>query len=109
LIEHFRLDAQIYDDHTLHTSYVSDHTQGMRKVKIEKRWYKDRRLGQGGFGDVWLEVQKEHDRVTASRAVKAIRKHRMKSLNIDYSRELLALAKLSRVSRTYFKVEFIKY
>jgi hypothetical protein len=40
LIEHFRLNAQIYGDHTLHTEYVSDSARGMRKAKVEKRWYK---------------------------------------------------------------------
>jgi hypothetical protein len=97
LIEHFKLDAQIYDDHTLHTEYVSDPARGMRKARVEKRWYKERHIGHGAFGDVWLEVQKEHDRVTAKRAVKSIQKRRMESVKIDYKRELLALAKLSRV------------
>ena len=69
----------------------------MRKVKVEERWCKERRIGNEGFGDIWLEIQKEQDRATASRAVKVIRKHRMEDLNIDNRRELLALAKLSRV------------
>src|ERR1700743_3172921 len=97
LIEHFKLDAQICGDHTLHTEYVSDPARGARKVKVEKRWYKERHLGDGAFGDVWLEAQKESDRVTAERAVKILQKRRMESLKIDYKRELLALAKLSRV------------
>src|ERR1700761_3348316 len=76
LIEHFKLDAQIYGDHTLHTEYVSDPARGMRKARVEKRWYKERHIGHGAFGDVWLEVQKECDQV---RAVKAIQKRRMES------------------------------
>ena len=99
LIEHFQLDAQIHDDHTVHTEYVSDPARGVRMARAEKRWYKDRHIGNGAFGDVWLEVQKERDQVTAERAVKTIQKRRMESVQIDYKRELLALAKLSRVGR----------
>ena len=97
LIEHFGLDAQIYGDHTLHTEYVSDSAQGIRKAKVEKRWYKESDIGSGGFSDVWLEVQKERGEVIAKRAVKRIQKRRMIFYKIDYKRELLALAKLSRV------------
>ena len=97
LIEHFKLDAQIYRDHTLHTEYVSDPARGMRKARVEKRWYKERLVGRGGFGDVWLEVQKEGDQATAERAVKTIQKSQMERAEIGYKREILALAKLSRV------------
>lgn len=97
LIEHFKLDAQLEADHTLHTEYVSDPKRGMRKVRVEKKWFKQRHIGQGAFGDVWLEVCKESEEVVAERAVKSIQKRRMEGVNIDYKRELLALAKLSRV------------
>ena len=101
LIEHFRLNAQICVDHTLHIEYVSDPARGTRKTKVVKRWDRERHLGHGAFGDVWLEVRKEHDQVTAERAVKIIQKRRMVSVKIDYKRELLALAKLSRVGNDY--------
>jgi hypothetical protein len=107
LIEHFKLDAQIYGDHTLHTEYVSDPTRGMRKARVEKRWYKERHIGRGGFGDVWLEVQKEGDQATAERAVKRIQKRRMEAMEIDYKRELLALAKLSRVGSVKMNIRLM--
>lgn len=76
---------------------MSDPLRGVRKAKVEKRWYKKRHIGHGAFSDVWLEEQKEHDQVVAEKAVKSIQKRHMESVNIDYRRELLALAKLSRV------------
>ena len=97
LIEHFKLDAQIQADHTVHTEYVSDPRRGMRKVRVEEKWFRQRRIGDGDFGEVWLEVQRDRKQVVAERAVKSIQKRRMEGLNIDYKRELLALAKLSRV------------
>jgi hypothetical protein len=92
LIEHFKLDAQVHNDHTVHI----EPARGMRRAKIEKKWYREKYLGHGAFGDVWLEAQRDADHVT-KRAVKLIQKRRMQTVGIDYRRELLALAKLSRV------------
>jgi hypothetical protein len=96
LIDHFKLDAQYFSDHILHTEYVSDPARGLRKAKVEKRWYRQGNIGHGGFGAVWLEVQREGESIKAHRAVKEIHKGRMKAVNIDYRTELLALAKLSK-------------
>ncbi|KIX07874.1 uncharacterized protein Z518_02528 [Rhinocladiella mackenziei CBS 650.93] len=101
LIEHFKLDAQIYGDHTLHIEHVSDPARGLRKARVERKWYKERNIGHGAFGEVWLEVQKKRGQVTAERAVKRIQKCRMESVKIDYKRELLALAKLSRYQELF--------
>lgn len=97
LIDHFKLDAEYFSDHILHTEYVSDPARGLRKVKVEKRWYRQGNIGHGGFGAVWLEEQREGRSIKAQRAVKEIHKGHMEAVNIDYRRELLALAKLSRV------------
>jgi hypothetical protein len=97
LINHFKLDAEYFSDHILHTEYVSDPARGLRKVKVEKRWYRQGNIGHGGFGAVWLEVQREGGSIKAQRAVKEINKGRMKAVKIDYRTELLALAKLSKV------------
>jgi len=60
-------------------------------VKTEKRWTKERDLGFGGFGEVWLEKNQLGD----TRAVKDVKKKR--SAGVDYYKELLAMAKLSKV------------
>ena len=96
LIEHFKLDAQVKAEYTLHTEYVSDHQRGIRKVIVEKRWFKMKHIGQGAFGEVWLEVRREGEKVTEERATKIIQKRPMAKVEIDYRRELLALAKLSK-------------
>lgn len=102
LIEHFKLDAQVHDDHTVHI----EPPRGMRKAKIEKKRYREKYLGHGTFGDVWLEVQRDADQVT-KRAVKLIHKHRMQTVRIDYRRELLALAKLPRVRTLEMGSDFV--
>jgi hypothetical protein len=98
LIEHFKIDVQFCDDHVLHVEYVSDLVRGLRKARLERRWYTKQHIGNGSFGDVLLQVQREGHRDIADRAVKVIQKRRMRNVGIDYRRELLALAKLSRVS-----------
>jgi hypothetical protein len=95
LVEHFRLDAQCHDDHTL----VSLPVRGRRSEKRQEKWTRMKALGQGSFGIVWLE-QKVGEDTKDVRAVKEIRKgmgHRL-AFNIDYARELYAMARLTRVS-----------
>jgi hypothetical protein len=95
LVEHFRLDAQCRDDHTL----VSLPVRGRRSEKRQEKWTKLKALGQGSFGIVWLERKVGEDTKDV-RAVKEIRKgmgHQL-AFNISYARELYAMAKLTRVS-----------
>ncbi len=93
LIDHFKLDTQFYPDRTHHTSYKSDPARGRRRVKVEEIWHRRKKLGQGGFGAVWLEVEHEGK----IRAVKEIPRNSGLSYQIDYRRELLAMAKLTKV------------
>ena len=64
---------------------------GGRKEKVE-RWYRKQKIGQGAFGEVWLDVRREDDDVE-KRAVKIIDKS---CCRVDYKRELLALATFSQ-------------
>jgi hypothetical protein len=60
-------------------------------VKAEKKWTKQRDLGYGAFGEVWLEENQLGD----TRAVKGVKKNR--NTGVNYYKELLAMAKLSKV------------
>ena len=95
LIEHFRQDAVITRECITHIEYRACRARGIRKEKVEKRWYRERTIGHGAFGRVWLEVTREDDDVQ-KRALKIIDKSRMLSLNVDYKKELLALLKFSK-------------
>jgi hypothetical protein len=50
-------------------------------------------LGYGGFGAVWLEVDKPDTDNAKKRAVKVVSKGRMRQISIDYKQEIAALAK----------------
>ena len=97
LLNHFKLDAKVFSDYTLHTSYRANRTRGLRKEKVEDKWERQRSIGQGSFGEVWLEVKCQGTgAATEERAVKIINKNRMRTFNIDYRRELSALAIFSK-------------
>ncbi|SLM34673.1 camk protein kinase [Lasallia pustulata] len=96
-LAHFKLEAEIFPTYTSHISYRNDRARGRRKEKVEKRWYKDKVLGHGTFGEVCLEIYRQGDSIADTRAVKKIEKAKMQSWNVDYERELLALAQFSKV------------
>jgi hypothetical protein len=93
-IEHFKLETQWHEDHTLHVSYRSERSKGRQKLRVEERWYRKNKLGQGTFGSVWLETSSTGD----DRAVKEIQRNHGVNAVIDYNKELLAMAKFSKVS-----------
>ncbi|KAH8702036.1 kinase-like domain-containing protein, partial [Talaromyces proteolyticus] len=89
LFDLFKLDAVVTDNYTTHVEYRNDRVRGIRKEKIENRWYRERDIGEGAFGKVWLEVRRD---TNDKRAVKRV----SKLLMLDYKKELLALAKFSK-------------
>jgi hypothetical protein len=92
LVEHFKLDTYFLADLTQHTFYESDPSKGRRKLRVDRKWRRDKKLGNGAFGVVWLEVEHNGEK----RAVKEIKKSQM-APKFDYRKELLAMAKLSKV------------
>lgn len=95
LIEHFRLEVEFRSEYTKHTFYRSDRAQGRRKEKVEEAWRRERQLGQGASGAVWLERERHSN---SERAVKAIRKSEGLLSSVKYyEKEILAMAKLSKV------------
>jgi hypothetical protein len=101
LVEHFRFDAEFSNNCVKHVFLKSDRIRGLRKVKVVETWRREKKIGEGGFGNVWLEVE---DEKATQRAVKQIQKTRITSSRIDYQRELLAMATLSKVSPSFRSV-----
>jgi hypothetical protein len=92
LIEHFKLETQFLPEYVEH--HLSDPVHG----NASQRWSRERILGQGGFGTVWLEEEKSGK----LRAVKEVSKYAMEKSSVDYQKELIALAKLSKVRFSHF-------
>lgn len=100
LLSRFKLDARYTAEYTsdygLQISPATSIRQDVVRVS-ETRWFRDKEIGCGSFGTVWLEVDQKEGGAASTRAVKELRKSLMQKCGIDYRRELLALAKLSEV------------
>jgi hypothetical protein len=105
-VDHLRIETIFQPDHVCHPEYVSDPQQGIRRTRIERRWYRKNFLGSGMFGDVFLEEELTDTR--RLRAVKIIRKAQMLRFEVDYTRELNALANFSTPKVWYLPCSHIR-
>ncbi|KAH7146670.1 kinase-like domain-containing protein [Dactylonectria estremocensis] len=86
---------------TQHTVYHQ--SRNRRPARVNETWYRQRELGNGSFGCVWLERCASGPAEGKLRAVKDIRKD--PSLPVSYSRELEAMAKFSHERYVHCFVE----
>jgi hypothetical protein len=100
LVDLFKLEATYTPEYTSQISRERDPSRGARKIKVEKNWYRDS-LGHGTCGAVWVERDSNvPNAATAVRAVKEVSKAYMRWIGLDYKRELIALARMSKVYYT---------
>jgi len=90
LISRHKLETEFLQGSVRHTR--SAEKAENRNEKIQEDWRNCGELGEGGFGSVHKEIQ---DATGHYRAVKTIKKRQASRL--DYSRELLVMAKLAKV------------
>ena len=88
LVESFQLDLS-------HRTKPKNHFEFLRKKGI--KWVREKELGRGSFGVVWLEKGGNGEQ----RALKVIEKKYLPA-DFDYRREILAMARLSKVLSLYF-------
>ena len=93
VIDYHKLDTKFFAGHVQHTTFHSDAAKGKRRVKEVKSWYRNREIGRGSFGTVFLERSERGE----YRAVKEIAKDKGSRIKIDYRRELMAMAILGKV------------
>lgn len=91
LVEHYKLNVKIHEDYIIEIS-------NSRKEQTERKWLRSKFLGQGGFGLVWLIRNADN---SGQRAVKQVPKTTSRGSDIDICKELLAMAKFSRVSSKF--------
>ncbi|CAG8241173.1 unnamed protein product [Penicillium nalgiovense] len=94
---------------TVHRFQESDPASGQRLVTRLEHWRRQRRVGNGGFGSVWLEkcIQSGRSGDIQNGAVRAVKQIDIDTRfgSIDYNRELEAIAKFShsRYERCFVK------
>ncbi|KAH7077061.1 kinase-like domain-containing protein [Paraphoma chrysanthemicola] len=93
LVRDSKLDATFHGEITRHVIEIAGHNARQRKIKQHQLWQRTESLGEGAYGTVWLEKLVEGKCTVSERAVKVIKKQVHK--NVDYSRELEAIAKFS--------------
>jgi hypothetical protein len=94
LVEDSKLHAKFVDDvTTVHTYIEPDGFR--RRIHREEYWRRERRIGQGGFGQVQLERCVQGKKQGATRAVKILYKPLNPSSRANFTRELEAIAKFS--------------
>jgi hypothetical protein len=93
LVQISKLDTQFHlnPEYTQHVHYVSEATLRKRKVPKEERWKREKKLGYGSFGTVWLDRCIKGDTEGKLRAVKQVQKFG----SSNYNRELEAIALFS--------------
>jgi hypothetical protein len=93
LVRVSKLETQFFLDpeYVQHVQYVSGTTLRQRRILREEKWKKEKDLGSGGFGIVWLERCFHGATEGQVRAVKKVQK--LESSN--YHRELEAIALFS--------------
>lgn len=97
-IDEYKLETIFNDDDTVsHNNRkfgpVSNPGSDDALIGVRTTWKRDKELGIGGFGEVWLEKETGGE----FRAVKTITKFILRSSKIDYERELQVLVKVKDV------------
>ncbi|KAJ5243640.1 hypothetical protein N7489_003736 [Penicillium chrysogenum] len=112
LIRDSKLETYFLPDctvETVHRFQESDSASGQRLVTRLEHWRRQRRVGNGGFGTVWLEecIKAGRPGGTQDGTVRAVKQIDMDTRfgSIDYNRELEAIAKFShsRYERCFVK------
>ncbi|KAJ5521022.1 hypothetical protein N7463_001475 [Penicillium fimorum] len=92
------LDSKLVTDFSLSNKYETVHiyhgpeSSSQRPVEKVEHWQREKKIGGGGFGEVWLErCTKGEKQGHQVRAIKEITVHRQKY----YARELEAITKFS--------------
>jgi hypothetical protein len=75
LVRDSKLETKFYREYTQHVYFVSGTTPRQRKVRKEERWERDKQLGTGAFGTVWVEKFVTENGEVQHRAVKEKEKY----------------------------------
>ncbi|KAF4175439.1 hypothetical protein CNMCM8694_008179 [Aspergillus lentulus] len=97
LVNDSKLSVRFYEDHFYNEVFDFDSKKPggpLRRRKKEQKWIRERRLGRGTFGDVWL-YKCDEEVGTKFQAVKVIPRLSHSTKAIDYTRELEAMFKFS--------------
>ncbi|KAF9884426.1 hypothetical protein FE257_001757 [Aspergillus nanangensis] len=94
LVRDSKLETRFLHTETVHIYDEPDPASRRRLVSRSEHWTKQKKIGGGGFGSIWLEKCIKGGRDIEVRAVKQLEKDRRVG-HLDYNRELETIAKFS--------------
>lgn len=98
LVNNMKLNAEIHPDGTTHYTFEPDYSQEKAGRWLPKKeiWKKEKLLGEGTYGKVWLERCSSREGTARLRAVKMIIKPTNPAHRAYCDQELEAIAKFSQ-------------
>jgi hypothetical protein len=94
LVRDSKIETQVLDKCLLHTFYETGPSARERRIRREERWVCQSLVGRGAYGTVYLE-KCDLGGKPKLRAVKEIKKYVVPGEELDYMRDLEAVAKFS--------------
>ena len=95
LVQDAELQTRFDPGYTVHIYTETGSTVRERVISREEHWKRQKFVGRGSYGNVWLEQCVKGQREVEFRAVKEVVKFPHDSKKIDYNRELEAISKFS--------------
>ena len=89
------LETLFHSDYTIHTHTESGLNEQERSTIRAEYWKRQKRVGRGSFGCVWLEQCMQGQGEIELRAVKEVIKCPHATKKVDYNRELETILKFS--------------
>ncbi|WAO95561.1 Protein kinase domain-containing protein [Fusarium falciforme] len=94
LVRDSKINTEFLESCIQHVFHEAGRSLKQRLVRREERWVRQRYLGQGAYGTVYLE-KREDGGTGELRAVKELKKSVVPGHELDYARELEAIMKFS--------------
>ncbi|RSL64900.1 hypothetical protein CEP53_003907 [Fusarium sp. AF-6] len=94
LVRDSKINTEFLESCIRHVFHEAGQSLKQRLIRREERWVRQRYLGQGAYGTVYLE-KREDGGVEELRAVKELKKSVGAGQELDYARELEAIMKFS--------------
>lgn len=88
-LERYRLPVKFNGEYIIHP--ITDFTAGDAVSEVEERWMQKQVIGKGAFGEVWLQEEE------GGGELRAVKRLAQVADGVDFSRELVTLAKLADV------------
>ena len=95
LVRDSKLEVSFFPDCVVHTFYESDPSSYQQEVTRSEHWRREKQIGAGSFGSIWLERCTDGGHGSKVRAVKQIRTSLGWTRSINCTDELEAIAKFS--------------